>query len=342
MKNIPALDGFRGLAIFLVLLFHWFPTNHWINSLPNGPIGVTFFFVLSGFLITGILLNKKENFSVSKNIKNFLARRALRIFPIYYAVLICITLLTFVNVRITTDFYQNPLPYFGYFYNHLLEKTGNWSDQLSPYWSLAVEEQFYLFWPLLILLLPTKKSILWMILSFIILGIFIRYYFIELKDGIGVYTLTCIDCFAWGALLAFCKKQQYELNSTIQLVSLPIFSMWLWMCLYTTDADSLKVLFFRSLTSIVGVLLIYFAQRATIFTKIMELSVLKQLGKISYGVYLYHMIVPQLFFIFLEKLHITIPENTGHWLSALVLIVFSILSYRLIEKPILRLKRNFE
>lgn len=342
MKNIPALDGFRGLAIALVLLFHWFPTNHWINSMPNGPIGVTFFFVLSGFLITSILLDKKEKFNFSTNLKNFLARRALRIFPIYYAVLIGIALLSIINITISTDFYANPIPYFGYFYNHLLEKTGNWSDQLSPYWSLAVEEQFYLFWPLFILLLPNKRSILWMILSFILFGIMSRYYFVSLHRGIGVYTLTCIDCFAWGALLAYCRKEQYELKKIMYVATLPIFLIWIIICLSTSDADLLKILFFRTSTSMMGLVLIYFTLQPNLIAKIMSFSPLRQLGKISYGVYLYHMIVPQLFFILLEKLHIPIPENAGHWLSAIILIGFSVLSYYLLEKPILSLKKYFE
>ena len=342
MKNIPALDGLRGLAIALVLVFHWFPSTHWVNTLPNGPIGVTLFFVLSGFLITQILLSKKEQFSFKENIKNFLARRALRIFPIYYAVLCTIALLYHAHIAINTDFYTHPIPYFGYFYNHLLENSQNWSDQLSPYWSLAVEEQFYLFWPMLILLIPGKKNVLWMIISFIVSGIFFRYYFIEIQKGIGVYMLTCIDCFAWGALLAYVKKEEINISKTVQLIFLPIFISWLIICLTTSDQDLLKVLLFRTLTSMVGFAMIYFAMKINIFSKIMTFYPLQQLGKISYGVYLYHMVVPQLFFIFLTKIHMSIPENWEHFVSAIVLIGFSLLSYQLIEKPILKLKKYFE
>jgi len=342
MKNIPALDGLRGLAIVLVLVFHWFPAEHWINTLPNGPIGVTLFFVLSGFLITSILLDKKDKFSFSINIKNFLARRALRIFPIYYAVLCTIALLFHVNVALNTDFYAHPIPYFGYFYNHLLESTQNWSDQLSPYWSLAVEEQFYLFWPLIILLIPGKKKILWMIGSFILLGILSRYYLVEIQKGIGVYTLTCIDCFAWGALLAYWQKEKVNVDHLLTRLMLPLTIFWLYICLNTNDKDLLKILFFRTSTSMVGMTMIYFALRANLWSRLLNFELLKQLGKISYGVYLYHMVVPQLFFILLSKLRVPIPSSFGHWISCIVLIVFSILSYQLLEKPILKLKRYFE
>ncbi|MEY4383202.1 MAG: hypothetical protein RI995_744 [Bacteroidota bacterium] len=342
IKNIPALDGLRGIAIALVLIFHWFPTNHWVNVVPNGPIGVTLFFVLSGFLITQILLDKKDKFPFRVNIKNFLARRALRIFPIYYAVLCTIALLFHAHIAINTDFYAHPLPYFLYYYNHLLEQTSNWSDQLSPYWSLAVEEQFYLIWPLLILLIPGKKKILWMIGLLLFLGIGVRYYSIGLHKGIGVYMLTCIDCFAWGGLLAYCKKEQIDLSKWINYLFIPLLIGWIYLCVTTTDADLVKVLFFRTTTSMVGFSLIHFATRRNVFSKIMEFSLLRQLGKISYGVYLYHMVVPQLFFIILQKSHITFPDSTYEIISFFVLIGFSIFSYHLIEKPILRLKRRFE
>ncbi len=342
MKNIPALDGLRGLSIALVLIFHWFPSSHWVNILPNGPIGVTLFFVLSGFLITQILLNKKEQFNFAENIKNFLARRALRIFPIYYLVLCTIALLFHKHIALGTDFYQHPIPYFFYFYNHFLETTQNWSDQLSPYWSLAVEEQFYLFWPFLILLIPTKKKLIWAILSTIIMGIVARYYFIYVSKGIGVYMVTCIDCFAWGALLAYFRKENIPYTRFLKIIFTPILLFWIWICLKTTDQDLTKVLLFRSTTSMVGLGLIHFALNRNFFSKFMGYAPLRFLGKISYGVYLYHMVVPQLFFIFLAKLHIGIPENWTHITSAIVLLLFSTLSYYFLEQPILQLKKHFE
>ncbi len=342
MPKITALDGLRGVAILMVLLFHWFPETHWINTLPNGPIGVTLFFVLSGFLITQILLQKKEEFSFAKNLKNFLARRALRIFPIYYAVLCTIALLFHAHIAIKTDFYAHPIPYFGYFYNHLLEQSHNWSDQLSPYWSLAVEEQFYIIWPLLILLIPSKRNVLLMIIGFMVLGIYFRYQFIFQQQGIGVYMVTCIDCFAWGALLAYFRKEQIDIEKYVNYLFGPIFLIWIYICLETTDADLMKILFFRTATSAIGFMLIYYALGTTLFSKLMEFWPLQQLGKISYGVYLYHMVVPQLFFILLSKFHYQIPSAVEHLVPALILLGFSIVSYHFIEKPILKLKKYFE
>ena len=79
---LPQLDGIRTIAIGLVLIFHWLPTNHWVNTLPNGTIGVTLFFVLSGFLITYLLLLEQEKGGII--IRKFYIRRILRIWPVYY------------------------------------------------------------------------------------------------------------------------------------------------------------------------------------------------------------------------------------------------------------------
>jgi len=110
---LPQLDGIRTIAIGLVLIFHWLPTNHWVNTLPNGTIGVTLFFVLSGFLITDILIkNKTESLGDAVQVyKNFMIRRALRIFPIYYLTLAVGFALPKLHIPFTTDLYQHPWYY---------------------------------------------------------------------------------------------------------------------------------------------------------------------------------------------------------------------------------------
>lgn len=342
MKNIPALDGIRGLAILLVLIFHWFPSTHWINAIPNGPIGVTLFFVLSGFLITQILLVNKAKHSFLTNLKNFLARRALRIFPIYYAVLIGLFFLKKFHIEVQTDLYENPISYFLYVYNHLLESTQNWSDQLSPNWSLSVEEQFYWFWPLLILGIQKSKTIIKFILASLLLGIIFRYYFIQIQHGIGVIMLTCIDCFAWGALLAYCKIENISLEKLFKWLLLPVFVIWIYICTQTTDQDLVKILFFRTSTAFLSAALIFYSFKSDIITNIFSFAPLTQIGKISYGIYLFHMVIPDLFFIVLGKFHIILPEIIRPWISAGVLFTFAYISFNLIEKPILGLKKYFE
>ena len=108
MKYIPALDGVRALAILLVLLFHWFPMDHWVNILPNGPIGVTLFFVLSGYLISNILMGQQASGTFLHSFKNFVIRRALRIFPIYFLVLLGLLVGKKNGIQVVTDFYEHP------------------------------------------------------------------------------------------------------------------------------------------------------------------------------------------------------------------------------------------
>lgn len=341
MKFIPALDGVRGLAILLVLVFHWFPSGEGINIFPNGPIGVTLFFVLSGYLITHILFNKNHlNFSLY--IKNFLARRALRIFPIYYLLLVLILFLKKWNIEISTDLYTNPFPYFLYYYNHYLEWTGNWSDSLSPNWSLSVEEQFYLIWPLFIYFIRTKKWIFPFILAVIFLGILFRYFFIFQENGIGVIMLTCIDCFAWGSLLAYIQKEKIEIKNFLNYSLIPVLIIWIWICLRGLEKDLFSILFFRTSTAILAINLIFQVQNNHFWEKIMSFKVLQFIGKISYGLYLYHIAIPEIIIQIVSKFGIHFPESSQKIIHIFILFCFATGSYYILEKPLLKLKSFFD
>jgi peptidoglycan/LPS O-acetylase OafA/YrhL len=168
--RMPTLDGVRGLAILMVLIFHFVG-----NTLPTSPVeraivgvsnygayGVELFFVLSGFLITGILYDaqNKPNY-----FRNFYMRRFLRIFPLYYGVL---ALIFFVAPLIpllrgpTLDYLVDRQAWaWLYAVNIYIGKAGDWSfSYLDHFWSLAIEEHFYLFWPLVVFLLARKPRAL--------------------------------------------------------------------------------------------------------------------------------------------------------------------------------------
>jgi len=347
-EHIPQLDGVRAIAISLVLIFHWFPQNSYINRIPNGSIGVTLFFVLSGFLITNILLKNRLSAATKINTyKIFLIRRALRIFPIYFLVLFGVSILPYINLtpKIVTDFYTNPIYYWTYTYNHLLEKTNNWGDILSPFWTLAVEEQFYVFWAIIILLIPKHKQIEYFLWITIVLGIIARYFFIYLNNGLGLLTITCIDTFAWGGILAF-----YGLNNRIKrlpkivyfftLVSLLLFFYIIFSA--NNDSNFIKILFFRTSVSCLSIVFISFLinNNKHILTKILMLYPIRFIGKISYGIYVYHMLVPLFFGIILSKLKIYFPYQ-NQCINLIVLLIFSYYSWIFFEEPLNKLKKYF-
>src|ERR1700760_1369307 len=164
-KYMPALDGLRAFAVLAVLLVHfpWMPTPrlallerlHLWPILRYGWVGVDLFFVISGFLITGILLDSKHTASY---FRNFFARRALRIWPLYYAVLVFVFILcTFLRPHGTgAEILKWGWPYYIlYLQNFVFSDNG--VPLLGVTWSLAVEEQFYITWPFIVLLCIRKR-----------------------------------------------------------------------------------------------------------------------------------------------------------------------------------------
>jgi peptidoglycan/LPS O-acetylase OafA/YrhL len=165
--HLPALDGLRGLAILPVLFAHFMrlqPTTPFERLLSRGAatgwVGVDLFFVLSGFLITGILLDAKGG---ERYFRNFYLRRAIRIFPLYYGSLLLVFFglphLHILGAAQTRDLLHSQGWYWSYLANVRIALAGSWatSFELEHFWSLAVEEQFYLVWPLVVWLLSRKR-----------------------------------------------------------------------------------------------------------------------------------------------------------------------------------------
>src|SRR5260221_3218564 len=171
-ERIPALDGLRGVAILMVLLNHFVPNRNyapshvmtWLsNAAQSGWAGVDLFFVLSGFLITGILIEAKVS---PRYFRNFYMRRVLRIFPLYYGALVLVfLLLPPLHVFDWSSFrtvWQNQLWNWSYCTNvgmWCADGRGFSSPQinLGHFWTLAIEEHFYLAWPALVITLPLRR-----------------------------------------------------------------------------------------------------------------------------------------------------------------------------------------
>jgi peptidoglycan/LPS O-acetylase OafA/YrhL len=213
----PGLNSLRFIAAFLVVMHHsetikrknGIVNFEWLGLFRNGGNAVTFFFVLSGFLITRILLierfrlESKEDLRRWPIIRNFMARRALRIFPIYYLLLLGLILIH--------DFFPNPVFsdfgwYFFYVQNILVFKLQAWpAGKLSHLWTLAVEEQVYLIWPIILIFSPLRllKYILIFLLCFGATNYILLDNIIVGKSFTDVLIVTCIQGFAVGGLLAY-------------------------------------------------------------------------------------------------------------------------------------------
>ena len=149
-RYIPQFDALRGLAVSIVMLYHLHkdvPALHLHTLFRHGWVGVDLFFVLSGFLITGILVESKDS---PRYLRNFYARRILRIWPLYFALLlVCFLLIPWVkpeSARALKEACGPPFVYFLFLQNLFPTYVG--IGPLTITWSLAIEEQFYLFWPL--------------------------------------------------------------------------------------------------------------------------------------------------------------------------------------------------
>ena len=361
MKYIKELDSIRTFAVMLVVVHHWLPESHILNALPNGEIGVNAFFVLSGFLISRILFEnrKKINDKDSRKIhliKNFVIRRTLRIFPIYYITIFL--LLIFANFT-DTSIRENIAYYLTYTSNFFFYSNQKWDGILSHLWSLAVEEQFYLIWPWLMIFMP-RKWLPYTIIAFITLGITSNYFLPSMlahDEMITVLTPTVFDSFGLGALYAWILSYRPEFTSRIQgpvmIIGLLAFILMCIQVLAFPFPFPLRTLI--SLFSLSAIVYCLTPRKNWFFKKILGNNFLVELGKISYGMYLFHNIIPYMFnetlgkFIYstyIPVLDKIIPQKLSGEIELinylLILLIISYLSWNFIEKPINGLKRLFE
>lgn len=371
----PNLDGLRFFAFFAVFIHHavnclgfenqnkyydFFRTNF----LQNGDLGVSFFFALSGFLITYLLLKEKEA-SGKISIKNFYVRRILRIWPVYFLVVgLCLLVFPLLNNHIPQQFpigvstsTLNPWLYLTFLGNFDYLHNGISNVLIGVLWSVSVEEQFYLFWPLLIAFIP-KKYLLPSFLIIMVSSIGYRYFFTEGKGMLLSYhSFSCVTYLAAGAVIAALATNENFVNLIkripkyiiiiiylIGITMLP-FRQYIWKfgahyVLVATFVPVALALFFAFI-----ILEQNYGQHS--FFKISNWKFISSLGKYTYGMYCYHMIV---FFVVLFTLHLmgveTVGMNSYAFISIFITSLFStilisILSYHYFETFFLKLKEKF-
>ena len=357
MRYIKQLDSIRAIAVILVIISHWIHNVEMIDRPKLGEVGVNIFFVLSGFLITKILLDstiKSEQLNIPKSllIKNFYIRRSLRIFPIYYLTI----LLLFIFSKTSGTNIKSSFIYFAtYTSNFYFFKIQSWDGIVSHLWSLAVEEQFYLIWPCIILFV-NKKYILPVIICFILIGVTCQYLTSHIYLN-RVLTFNCFDAFGFGALLSWQItfapekiKKFFQVISFFTVISIFFYVVGIvqkeWLLVPLRTCISIITLW------IITYIILYRDSNKLYFKFIFNNIILIFLGRISYGLYLYHLIIPDtlnakiinkyinpLLPNVLNKKYLTeimFIENL------LMLLIIAWFSYILIEKPFLNLKKNFE
>lgn len=294
--HYPALDGLRGIAILLVVIYHNFG---FIRQSYFGWLGVDLFFVLSGFLITDILLGAlgKPGF-----LSRFYMRRVLRIFPLYYLslALFLFVLSPLTDERIEWEYYRDNQVYFWtYLQNWLFifNEPGP-AHILNHYWSLAVEEQFYIFWPLVMLWIKKPKRLLLFITVLLVAVILFRFglwiYQIENLAYYNLYTFTRIDGICIGCIVALLVHMNVDFiknhTAIIVLVFAAInFLFYFINSRYEFSFPYIGLVGYTTFAMMFG-LLVYEAvlRETTLVNKIFGIPVLKFLGRISYGLYIFH------------------------------------------------------
>jgi peptidoglycan/LPS O-acetylase OafA/YrhL len=346
MKNyIIGLNGIRAIAVFFVIISHRFPENHILNSFPLGNYGVDIFFVLSGFLISRGLffqLNSQENDFKSniKILKNFFLNRSLRIFPVYYTLLLFLFL---TNGIIGNNFRENILWYLLYGANYLNYIQNKWFGALAHLWSLSVEEQFYVLFPLL-LIFVFRKIILLLLAIFIIFGTLYPFF---VSGSSRILTLSCINAFGIGGLLAYVEIYKnsfvFSFYKYTLFLSIPILLLLIVHNLYST-IPFFSERFAISVIAIHIITVCFLKPNSFVVDRILNNRFLNFIGVISYGVYLYHNIVPKYWSFMLLKFKINSNNVQFSYVEFLLqtafIIVLSYLSWIILEKPILNFKKK--
>lgn len=345
-KYIKSLDGIRAIAALLVLIFHFSQyvifSSDWGKLIQKvgylGQTGVSLFFVLSGFLITRILFDQIQS---PHYWKNFIIRRSLRIFPLYFLYLTCEYFI--VPYLTNTPSPDISLQWYYWFYLQDFATTFRWpAAGPKHFWSLAVEEHFYLIWPFFVLYYKTKQLI-HPILVVIIISALVRFILAYFNYQTYFFTFARMDEIALGALLAWLERNNLlnffaSKKFYVATVSTATFSILLWG-LYSSDGLLVLQVFKYNLISILYFLLIgkvITLSQQHWCTRLLCTPFFHFTGKISYGLYVY-----QATAVVWGLSHGYAQKPLLFFLS-LMFFCYAIatLSYYCFENPILKLKNK--
>lgn len=333
---IPTLDGWRAIAVSLVIAAHSAPMLANNGSrlalllrsfVTHAGYGVDIFFALSGFLICSLLLREKERMNTI-SLSRFYVRRVFRILPPMFLYLLFITALSLLSILphiSLTEF----LSVVFFFRNYM---DGTWYT--GHFWSLAVEEHFYLFAPVFILSFPRKWAIR---ATFVLIAgcIFIRWfeYSHDLFAGslLQFRTENRYDGLLWGCLLAFALRSESVTNWLRKRLNLIVFiltaiSAVVLLTVFTSQPARRTIV-----AAVMPILIAYTVLNPTAFIgRILELSPMRWIGRLSYSLYLWQM-------LFLPEFERPLGVIQSFPLSLILPIVCAAISFYFVEKPMIRI-----
>ena len=333
VQMIPSLNGLRAISIFAVLISHVQDRSLHLPTSSGGQIGVNIFFVISGFLIT-LLLMKEEERNGRISLRDFFIRRSLRIFPVYFLLLLVYFILHNLSIlNIPAGSWLTSLTYTRYFY------AGEW--ETGHLWSLSVEEHFYLIWPFVFVYLKRRRvAFAWAIIIIIpVVRLFTNISFMHHMFSRG-------DAIMWGCVFAMYHKPLIRFIKTKPAYLMVLPFVLLLCCLASkkifhvvgNDGTLYHVLqafagSYGTITNIcVGfITLISINYKHNLYYKFLNTGLMHHIGVLSYSIYIWQ----QLFFSYEIGSLSMFPYNI------VLIFVVAIISYYLVEQPFLRLKRHF-
>jgi len=360
----PNLNGLRFIAAFMVIIHHleqvlsvFGHDNYWNNSiiLSIGGLGVELFFVLSGFLITYLLLTEERN-TKQISITDFYIRRILRIWPLYYLIVI-LAFFIFPNFKqfqlpvyseqLVAHYWKVLVLFILFLPNIALSGYGLVVPYASQAWSVGVEEQFYLIWPVLMKVFKNKLVVLLSVVLFYLIMKYFGFRFIThflfwnewLELFRSFWSSFKIDCMAIGGIFSYLLFSKHKILNV--LFHKYVFATSLVMVLYLISF-SVRIPYIEQEVYAIffGVIILNLANNRN-SGLVLENKVFNYLGKISYGLYMYHVIAIvfciQLFkYLGILNYHIVLILS-----CLLVTIILASLSYKFVEKRFISLKTKY-
>jgi peptidoglycan/LPS O-acetylase OafA/YrhL len=336
---IPGVDAMRVVAIFLVVAFHMgFPFS--------GSLGVIIFFVLSGFLITSILLKEIQR-TGTISCSSFYKRRAYRIFPAYYSCWL-LTIIVIWSHHQPVNWGQAAASFFyvSDYARAFLPSAQQTTYQMGISWSLAIEEQFYLLWPVVLLWIVSKrKSVvtavgcavlaawLWRTILMCMFRVPWSYSYNAFDTRVDALLVGCwLAIVLYGDLSSISRAVLRSLISSDWLVVLPLAALGVTNYIdVTTSSLELQLITFSLEPVLAGIVLVQWIYLGATSWKFLEHPVVKFVARLSYAIYLYHILA------FDFGLHIPIP-HTERFLRIPSILAIAAASYFWIEKPFLRIR----